>query len=94
MTANIEDSSCQNKNVTKFPIRNNTIKPLLKQTTSFVESNDNFVKRKKDVGRRLSFSDEVGQNLTEYYTIERRTNKGKSNLRFDDAESSKVCCIS
>ena len=94
MTANIEDTSCPpNNDETKFPSRNNIIKPLLKQTTSFVESNDNFVKR-KDAGRRASFSDEVGQNLTEYYTIESRPNKGETNMRLDGAESSRVCCIS
>ena len=40
------------------------LKSLLKNTTSFVEGSDNYVKR-KGTGRRLSFSDENGQNLTE-----------------------------
>ena len=39
-------------------------KPLLKTSSSFVESSDKFIKR-KGTGRRLSFSDECGQNLTE-----------------------------
>lgn len=42
---------------------------LLKNTTSFCESSNNYVKR-KGTGRRLSFSDEIGQSLTEVSYIE------------------------